>query len=97
MRFKRSDLIGIAVAAAVPAILSYVLMAGWDLLHHEGTPEYADEGREAHLREHLRWAPAFAERVVRQSVDAGFVKRQGELLELTESGRDAARGAMAAG
>ncbi|HSJ09371.1 MAG TPA: metal ABC transporter permease [Longimicrobiales bacterium] len=73
------------------------LMLAIHLLHHEGTPEYANEAREAHLREHLRWAPAFAERVVRQSVDAGFVVRQGELLELTETGRDAARGAMAAG
>ena len=38
MRFKRSDLIGIAVAAFVPAVLSYVIFAGWQLLHHEGTP-----------------------------------------------------------
>jgi manganese/zinc/iron transport system permease protein len=73
------------------------LMLAIHLLHHEGTPEYADEAREAHLREHLRWAPSFAERVVRQSVDAGFVVRQGELLALTDAGRDAARGAMATG
>ena len=38
MRFQRSDLPGIAVAALVPAVLSYIIFAGWDLLHHEGTP-----------------------------------------------------------
>ena len=38
MRFKRSDLPGIAVAALIPALLSYVIFDGWNLLHHEGTP-----------------------------------------------------------
>ena len=38
MRFQRSDLPGIAVAALVPAILSYVVFLGWDIGHHEGTP-----------------------------------------------------------
>lgn len=38
MRFRRADLPGIAVAALIPALLSYIVFAGWDLLHHEGTP-----------------------------------------------------------
>ncbi len=38
MRFKRADLIGIAVAALVPAVLSYVIFQSWDLLHIEGNP-----------------------------------------------------------
>ncbi len=38
MRFKRSDLPGIAVAAAMPALICYAIFAGWGLLHHEGTP-----------------------------------------------------------
>lgn len=38
MRFKRSDLPGIVVAALIPALLSYVVFDGWNLLHHEGTP-----------------------------------------------------------
>lgn len=38
MRFKRSDLTGIAVAAIIPAMLSWVFFNGWELQHHEGTP-----------------------------------------------------------
>ena len=38
MRFKRSDLPGIAVAALIPALLSYVVFDGWGLLMHHGTP-----------------------------------------------------------
>lgn len=38
MRFKRADLPGIATAALIPALLSYIVFAGWGLLHHEGTP-----------------------------------------------------------
>lgn len=38
MRFKRSDLGAIAIAALVPAVLSYIVFVGWQLQHHEGTP-----------------------------------------------------------
>jgi uncharacterized membrane protein (Fun14 family) len=38
MRFKRSDLTGIAVAAFIPAMLSWIFFDGWGLQHHEGTP-----------------------------------------------------------
>ena len=38
MRFKRSDLTGIAIAALIPAALSYIVFVGWQLEHHEGTP-----------------------------------------------------------
>ncbi len=38
MRFKRADLIGMSVAMLIPAVLSYVVFQGWNLLHHEGTP-----------------------------------------------------------
>ena len=38
MRFKRADLLGIAVAALIPAVLSYVIFQSWHLLHTEGTP-----------------------------------------------------------
>jgi hypothetical protein len=38
MRFRRPDLTGIAIAAFVPAMLSYIVFNGWQLQHHEGTP-----------------------------------------------------------
>lgn len=38
MRFKRSDLTGIAIAAFIPAMLSWIVFNGWGLQHHEGTP-----------------------------------------------------------
>lgn len=38
MRFKRSDLTGIAIAAFVPAMLSYIVFVGWQLEDHHGTP-----------------------------------------------------------
>lgn len=37
MRFTRSDLSAIVVAALFPAVLSYIVFAGWQLQHHEGT------------------------------------------------------------
>ena len=38
MRFKQSDLTGIAIAAGIPAMLSWIVFNGWELQHHEGTP-----------------------------------------------------------
>src|SRR5690606_2472762 len=70
------------------------LMLAIHLLHHEGTPAYAAESRESHLREHLRWQPEFARRVVREAESAALVVRSGEGLLLTDHGRDAARRAM---
>lgn len=64
------------------------------LLHHEGTPEAERECRVAHLQEHLHWAPAFAGRAVRVAERSGAVRRSGDRLSLTESGRTAARRAM---
>ena len=62
------------------------------LFNHEGSPEAAEENREAHLHEHLRWNPDFARRVVRRAEGAGWVDRAHEdRLRLTERGRAAAR------
>jgi manganese/zinc/iron transport system permease protein len=66
------------------------------LLHHEGTPAYDEESREAHLGEHLRWNPDFARRVIASAEDAGLLVTtpDGRLL-LTDEGRYAATSAMA--
>lgn len=66
------------------------------LLHHEGSPEAAEECRAEHLREHLRWNPEFAARVVRLAEGAGIVRQRGDELELTEAGRTLARTVMTA-
>jgi manganese/zinc/iron transport system permease protein len=64
------------------------------LLQHEGTPEAAAESRLASLGDHLRWAPAFLSAVVRRAEQASLVRREGELLRLTERGRALAAEAM---
>ena len=64
------------------------------LLHHEGSPDADRECRVGHLQEHLRWAPAFAERAVRHAERTGTVSRAGDRLALTEPGRRYAQQAM---
>ncbi len=38
MRFKRSDLPGLAIAALAPPLLTLLFLASFDVWHHEGTP-----------------------------------------------------------
>jgi manganese/zinc/iron transport system permease protein len=62
------------------------------LMNHEESPQAAEESREAHLGEHLRWHPDFAEGVVRRAEGSGLVTRvEGGRLALTERGRSMAR------
>jgi manganese/zinc/iron transport system permease protein len=70
------------------------LMLAIHLLHHEGTDASELESRESHLGEHLRWKPAFAQRVVREAEQEELLVRQDGQLVLTDEGRDAARRAM---
>ena len=67
------------------------------LLNHEGDPDAAEESREAHLGEHLRWPAAFAQGVVRRAEARGLLLRSGERLALTERGRRVAREAVGPG
>jgi manganese/zinc/iron transport system permease protein len=71
------------------------LMLAVHLLHHEGSAEAAEESRERHLHEHLRWTPAFAQRVVRRAERDALVRRAEGALALTDGGREAARRALA--
>ena len=64
------------------------------LLHHEGKPEAQEECRVEHLLQHIRWQPAFAANVVRYAERQGTIRRQNELLWLTNGGRDLAAAAM---
>ncbi len=64
------------------------------LLNHEGRPEAATESSVDHLRQHIRWAPEFAGRVVRYAEQAGVVQQQAGQLRLTEAGRLLAQDAM---
>lgn len=57
------------------------------LLNHQGTAEAPEECSPAHVGEHLRWRPAFADAVLRRAEQGGLVRRQGELLALTERGQ----------
>jgi manganese/zinc/iron transport system permease protein len=64
------------------------------LLNHEGRPNAARESRVEHLDEHLRWQPAFAERVVGYAEAGGLVVRNDDTLALTDEGRQRARQAI---
>lgn len=64
------------------------------LYHHEGLPDERRENRLDHLHEHLRWKPAFAERIVHAARRKGIVLLEGKFLFLTEGGREAARKAI---
>jgi len=63
------------------------LMLAVHLLNHEATPDEAEESRVDHLGEHLRWAPDYAEQVVRRAERRGLVTRSANRLTLTERGR----------
>ena len=66
------------------------------LLQHEGRPEAVVECREDHLQHHLQWDKEFADRLIRLSINAGLITRQGELLQLTATGHERAREALIA-
>jgi manganese/zinc/iron transport system permease protein len=71
------------------------LMLAIHLMHHEGLPEAEEENRLGHLHVHLRWSRDFAARVVRSAERARLIMREGDRLELTSRGRDAANHAIA--
>ena len=58
------------------------------LANHEGKPDELEESRVDHLEDHLTWTASFASRVISFSIQRGYVTRQGELLHLTDTGRD---------
>jgi manganese/zinc/iron transport system permease protein len=65
------------------------------LLNHEDSPQAAQECREGHLHEHLRWEPEFARRVVRRAENDGWISRaDADRLALTDAGRTGARQAV---
>ena len=65
------------------------------LLHHEDAPEADIECRIDHLRDHLRWSPDFALRVVARASERGLVEAHGERLALRPPGRVMAHEAIA--
>lgn len=65
------------------------------LLHHEASAEAERENRVAHLHEHLRWSPGFAERIVRTAERRELVRcERNDALELTAAGRSLAEAAL---
>ena len=61
------------------------------LYQHEGTLAEADEARVDGLHHHLEWKPERVATVVERAMSNGLVVRAGELLKLTESGRERAK------
>jgi manganese/zinc/iron transport system permease protein len=57
------------------------------LLHHEGTPEAAEECREDGLYRHLGWRESWTRRVVGKAEHRDLIARRGELVLPTDPGR----------
>jgi manganese/zinc/iron transport system permease protein len=65
------------------------------LSHHAGTPQEAAECSLEHLTRHMRWNPAFGQRVARQVTREGLARQvEGACLVLTERGREVAQQVM---
>ncbi|MDT8346033.1 MAG: metal ABC transporter permease [Thermohalobaculum sp.] len=60
------------------------------LATHEGRAERREENVAAALRLHLDWPAARAQAVLGKGIAAGLVRREGEALHLTDTGRRAA-------
>lgn len=74
----------------------YETMLAVHLMQHEGTPEEADEARAADLHAHLHWPAKRVAAVVARAERNGLVRREGELLKLTDAGRVRAREVLGA-
>jgi len=61
------------------------------LYQHENLPEAAYECSYAHLGEHLRWTTSHANKVILKAQKAKILNRIGDLLQLTDRGRELAR------
>jgi manganese/zinc/iron transport system permease protein len=64
------------------------------LLHHEHTEAAREECRRATLHHHLRWSEGFTRQVAREAELRDLVVPAGELVALTDSGRDRAQHAV---
>ena len=64
------------------------------LLHHENTPEEESECRQGHLQEHLRWDEHLTSLALRSSLREELVVANGDLLRLTDAGRELAHQTM---
>jgi CTP-dependent riboflavin kinase len=61
------------------------------LLHHEHREEASEECRLDSLNRHLRWSENFTRQVIRHAEGGRLVRRHGELLHLTDEGRELAQ------
>lgn len=64
------------------------------LFQHEGTLAEVDESRADGLHRHLHWPPGGVARVVARAERSGLVTRVGDLLKLTDTGRQRARNVL---
>jgi manganese/zinc/iron transport system permease protein len=64
------------------------------LLHHEASPEAAEENRQRALHRHLQWSVPFTRQVIRDAAGRDLVVPGSELLELTARGRALAESSL---
>jgi hypothetical protein len=65
-------------------------------LQHEGDPALVEEANVEHMARHMRWRPAFGERVADHLARRGLALRvdDGRRLALTQDGRTTAQTVM---
>jgi len=64
------------------------------LYQHENLPEAVTENKTEHMNKHMRWKPDFTNTVIHRSEQHKFIQKAGELLILTDKGRDLAKQAI---
>ncbi|MBE2184330.1 MAG: metal ABC transporter permease [Anaerolineae bacterium] len=65
------------------------------IMNHENTAEAKEENAVASVAEHLNWLPQYAHSIMAQAEHHGWLGTDGDLLELTESGRALAQQTLA--
>ena len=71
------------------------VMLAIHLVHHEGSPDEAEESRVDHLHgKHVGWTPEFTRDVVSGALRRGLVAKSGNRLTLTDLGRATAGHAL---
>ncbi|HLV26946.1 MAG TPA: metal ABC transporter permease [Gemmatimonadales bacterium] len=84
-------MVAVARRRSVQRVEFAQLMLVVHLLQHEDDEDAVRESSPAHLQEHLRWTPDFAERIVDRAERVRWITRGAERLELTSAGRERAR------
>jgi manganese/zinc/iron transport system permease protein len=87
----RRGLIGVLICRYKQRYIFAEKTLMFHLWHHEGTPKEEEEALYKTIRLHMHWDKKFAARVVKKLISDGRVTLEGNLLKLSEKGRQESR------